>query len=121
MAYNSLYSTPAISRSYSEVGDTPTFWSEILLEELRTVVQIHSPPRQTSTYGYLPQAAFRMRLRGFSRFLWLAIFLVLGIWWSLSRGLNGKENLVGQSKVNEKLELDGLQFIEASHPYIRVQ
>jgi len=59
-----------------------------------------------------------MRLLGWGRRFWFTLFVVSGLWWVLQRDPNirslGASTDLGQPK------LDGLQFVDANHPYLRV-
>tara|TARA_R110002060_G_scaffold40081_3_gene51362 strand:+ start:1290 stop:1589 length:300 start_codon:yes stop_codon:yes gene_type:complete len=51
--------------------------------------------------------------------LWLSVVLVVGFWWGWLRGQGGQYR--GEMEiVLDVPSLDGLQFIDANHPYIRV-
>ncbi|KAH6710763.1 hypothetical protein BKA61DRAFT_658609 [Leptodontidium sp. MPI-SDFR-AT-0119] len=115
MVYHSPYSTPDGTPLAPEVVEASTPWSDVLLEDLRTTIQFNPPIRLIRKYGYGPH---KTRFRGWGKALWLSLFVVVGIWWAFLRQQD--EGYRSEKKMVENLPaLDGLQFIDANHPYIR--
>ncbi|KAL5317291.1 hypothetical protein ACEPPN_014386 [Leptodophora sp. 'Broadleaf-Isolate-01'] len=116
MVYHSPYSTPDGTPLAPEVVEASTPWSDVLLEDLRTTIQFNPPIRLIRKYRYGPH---KTRFRGWGKALWLSLFVVVGIWWAFLRQQD--EGYRSEKKMVEDLPaLDGLQFIDANHPYIRV-
>ena len=121
MVYSPTLQTPEGSPLRPEVVESSTPWSEVSIEELSTQFRFSPPPRLAGKYGYTTHHTRRTRLRNQSRVLWLVILLLVLLWW----GLTGRGQGVQWREINEKHtaqpDLDGLQFIDAAHPYIRVR
>jgi hypothetical protein len=97
-----------------------TPWSDVLLGELGTTVQFQSPPILVGRCRYISRASCSTRLRNLSRFLWIALVFAICLLWALDRN----ENILFQNskeRYTEQLNLDGLQFVDANHPNIRVR
>ncbi len=115
MGYKTPYSTPQNTPLRSDVVEAATPWSEVRLEEC-TANQTNVP----MNYGDLLRSTINGHLRSLGRSLWLAIFLVAAIWWSLS-GRSYMINLPDDAEMlDTQVKIEGMQFIDASHPYIRV-
>lgn len=117
MGNNSPFMTPECTPMRPEIVDVSTPWSDILLEELRTAIQFDRP-RQRSRYGASQGTSCSKRLRKQRRIIWLTAIMMLGLLWTLKRGEKHSED---GNKMIAKQNLDGLQFIDAGHPYIRVR
>ena len=116
MIYHSPYSTPDGTPLAPEVIEVSTPWSDVLLEDLRTTIQFNPPTRPTRRCGYAPH---KTHIRGRRMLLWLSVVVVVGLWWGWLRGQDSRYR--GERKIIlDDPSLDGLQFIDANHPYIRV-
>lgn len=116
MVYHSPYSTPDGTPLAPDIIEASTPWSDVLLEDLRTTIQFNPPTRLIRKYGY---GSHKTRFRGWGKALWLSLFVIVGSWWVFWRGQNGRYR--GEKKIAVDLPtLDGLHFIDANHPYIRV-
>jgi hypothetical protein len=107
MGYRSPYSTPKNTPSPLELIDASTPWSEVFLEE-HAAVQLGTPRTLPDNL----RKTFRTYARSWNRTIWLAVFMVAVLSWSL---LGGNPEVL-----NRPVNVDGLQFIDASHPNIRV-
>lgn len=116
MGNSSPFMTPECTPIRPEIVDVSTPWSDILLEELRTAIQF-DPPRPRSRYGGSKGTSCSTRLRKQRKIIWLTAIMILGFLWALKRGQKHSEN---ESKMIDKQKLDGLQFVDANHPSIRV-
>lgn len=121
MVYTSSYSSPDITPPDPEILETSSPWSDVLLEELQQAMISQQSPERNGKYGYLSPKACRTNMRNMSRFLWLSIFVIVGFCWAL-RGGRGPIRFRKSDKQFAILpDTSGLQFIEASHPCIRVR
>jgi len=116
MACSSPLLTPESTPIRPEIIETSTPWSDILLEEFQISDRFSRP----SAYKYRPTkfSICRTRVRTQSKILWLSILAIVGLLWAVTRGqtrLSDERVLAAQSK------LEGLQFIAANHPSIRVR
>jgi hypothetical protein len=50
--------------------------------------------------------------------LWLILLVIVGLWFVLD---GGKQVIEDKSKLAAKPQLEGLQFLDANHPSIRVR
>jgi hypothetical protein len=120
MGFKSPLSTPGkISSEYSTTREPSTPWSDILLEELRNTIQVTSPSRLLKRYKTGDVEILRRR----NRLIWLAILLAIGLTYAINRLHHGNDLLIltSDKKGNYLIpDLNGLQFIDANHPYIRV-
>ncbi|KAK0110012.1 hypothetical protein ONS95_002674 [Cadophora gregata] len=116
MVYHSPYSTPDDTPLAPTVVDASTPWSDVLLEDLRTTIQFNPPTQLIRKYGY---GSHKTRLRSWGKVVWLCVFLVAGLWWAFLRRQDGRYR-DNTKMVLDIPTLDRLQFIDASHPYIRV-
>jgi hypothetical protein len=116
MGYSSPLLTPESTPIRPEIVESSTPWSDILLEELRTEIQFN-PPSLRGRYGVAKGGTCRTRLRNQSRIVWLTILVMVGLLWGRHRGKSAIED---ESKLVTTPKLEGLQFIDASHPSIRV-
>jgi hypothetical protein len=78
-------------------------------------------PRLSARYGFGSSSTTqRARLRDFVLLVWIISFTVIFLWWLLNRD---RETSLFSYKINLSSSglptLDGLQFIDAAHPYIR--
>jgi hypothetical protein len=113
---NSLFLTPECTPNRPEIVDASTPWSDILLEELRTASQ--SDSRTPKRYGVAKFGSCRTHLRNQSRILWLTFLVIVGLFCAVK---GGKQAVSDESKLVAQPELDGLQFVGANHPSIRVR
>ena len=120
MAYTTPLYTPDGTPLRIQVVESSTPWSEILLEELRTSIRFHNSPRLRGRFSYASTASYRTRLRSFSRIVWLGILIIILLWWRLGRGKQSMRMNDEISQTSTQPNLDCLQFIDASHPYIHV-
>lgn len=109
------YSTPEYTPPRPEIVDASTPWSDVLLEEYTTIRN-----ESTQTYKELLRSTLKSTLRYWNRPLWLAALLVAGIWWSFSGGIYLPNLPENSEMLNLRVNIEGLQFIDATHPYIRV-
>ena len=116
MGYSSSLLTPQCTPSRPEVVEASTPWSDILLGELRTTIQ-SDPPNQRG-YGAGKFGSCRTRLRNQSRILWLTILVIVSLLWAVK---GGSKLMLDENQLVPQPKLDGLQFIDANHPSIRVR
>jgi hypothetical protein len=120
MGSDSPFSTPrGIVSELSTITETSTPWSDMPLAELRTTIQASSPPRLPSRHVFSSRDFSKAR----SRIVWLVILLAIGLTFSINRLRSGNHQLILTTNEDEVLiasELNGMQFIDASHPYIHV-
>ncbi|PBP22147.1 LigA protein [Diplocarpon rosae] len=117
MGYHSSFTTPGSTPFAPESVEASPPWSDSLLGELRTTIQFNPPARVVYKYGSASHRTLRTGLRGWSKALWLSFLLVLGLWWMLQGRLSSRNQY--QQNTLHQPKLDGLQFIDANHPYIR--
>jgi hypothetical protein len=117
MGYSSPLLTPECTDLRPEVVEASTPWSDILLEELRTAIRFE-PQSPIRRYGVATGRSCRTRLRNQSRILSLAILVLVSLLWATKRGKNTFSN---KSKLVSQPGFDGLQFLNASNPSIRVR
>lgn len=116
MGYHSPYSTPDGTPLAPEVVEASTPWSDVLLEDLRTTIQFNPTIRLMRKYGY---SAHKSRFRGWGKALWLGLFVVVAFSWAFLRRQDPRYH-AEMKAIIDLPTLDGLQFIDANHPYIRV-
>ncbi|KAK6586667.1 hypothetical protein PZA11_001724 [Diplocarpon coronariae] len=116
MGSRSSFTTPDSTSLAPELVEDSPPWSEVLLGELRTTIQLNPSARLIRKYGSASHRTWRARLRGGSKALWLSFFLAIGLWWKLQRrpSSDGEDQSYPYQPT-----LDGLQFIDANHPHIR--
>ncbi len=116
MAGESAFLTPKTTPVSSQSVETSTPWSDVLLEELRTAIELNPPPGIIKRCGFATQKTRKRRPR--IKALWLSVLVLVWIWWAM-RG-----SVVIQGTDSEKgsdiLDLARLKFIDANHPNIRV-
>jgi hypothetical protein len=117
MAYSSPLLTPECTPIRPEIVESSTPWSDILLEEIRTALHFDSPS-PISRYGVPKGGTCRTRLRSRGRILCLTVLVIVGLLWALKGGGKAIED---ESKLVSEPKLEGLQFIDANHPSIRVR
>jgi hypothetical protein len=117
MGYISPLLTPECTPIRPEIVESSTPWSDILLEELRTAIQF-DPPSPRSRYGVAKGGTYRKRLRNQHRILCLTTLVIVGFLWALH---HGKRSIEDEGKLAGTLRLEGLKFIDANHPSIRVR
>jgi hypothetical protein len=111
----SPFLTPECTPTRPEIVDASTPWSDILLEELRTATQ--SGSRIPRRYGVAKFGSCRTHLRNQSRILWLTFLVIVGLFCAVK---GGRQAVSDASKIVAQPKLDGLQFVGANHPSIRV-
>lgn len=118
MGYHSPFSTPDNTPLAPELVEASTPWSDVLLEDLRTTVQFNPPARLVHRLGIAPHGPSRKRLRGRIKAFWSSCLLLVGFLWISKRS----HSLKPQHEKNglERPKLDGLRFMNANHPHIRV-
>jgi hypothetical protein len=120
MAYSSPFCTPDGTPLRVRVVESSTPWSEILLQEVRTTIRFDSSQRLTGRFGYTSTASYRTRVRSLSRLLGLTILVIILMWWGLDSGKHRIQIRYEVTHTSTQPKLDGLQFVDASHPYIHV-
>lgn len=115
MGYDSSYSTPETTPLWPEIVGASTPWCDIQLEDYQL-----AGINDRQTYWTLIWSTIRAPLRKWNRPFWLAVILTVGIWWSL-RGGHYTQSLPDNAEMlKAQVNVDGLQFIDATHPHIRV-
>lgn len=113
------YSSPLLSECTPvrpEVVEASTPMPDVLLKDLRIAIELDS--RIPTRYGVVTGRTCRTRFRGQSKIVWVAILVIVGLWWALK---GGKDKISIKSKLVTHQSLDGLQFINSSDPAIRVR
>jgi hypothetical protein len=115
MVYQSPLSTPDQSPLRVHLIDSSTPWSDVLLDE--RAIHISFSPIPIGRFNHVPSV--KTQLRRCYRPVWLALLLVLGWVWFW---MGGKQNAAqSQNRINLSVpNIEGLQFIDVSHPEIRV-
>jgi hypothetical protein len=117
MAYISLDPTPDGTPLRIKVVECSTPYSEVRLGELQTPIRFDTPP-MLGRYQYASNGTLRARLRCLSRLIWLTVLVVIVLSWSLSQRSRTVQYEIKQ--LYGPSSLVGLQFIDATHPYLRV-
>jgi hypothetical protein len=108
MAYKSLLPTPERTPRRPQIVEASTPWSEV----------------SEKKYGGAKHGTFRAPSRSLSRLFWLTILLTIGVWWVVRLGKVGRaiseDDEYYNKLASQQLKHNGLQFIDATHPYIRV-
>lgn len=76
--------------------------------------------RSNSRAGYKTTASYRLRFRNHYRLLLLMLFVMVSMCMWFNRGQRYRHSMENEIGFNTKINLEGLQFIDADHPYIRV-
>ncbi|KAF7911553.1 hypothetical protein BELL_0087g00040 [Botrytis elliptica] len=128
MVYISPLSTPtATSTATSETPLRPptnntTPWSEISMENWRNGVDFRRPP---PAYDEEEQSEpshqfYKANLEHLYKAIWLTVLIMICFWFWLSQQQQRIHFYQYDTKISTaELPLEGLRFIDASHPYIR--
>lgn len=128
MVYITPFSTPtATTTATSETPLQPQTndsspWSEISMENWRNGVDFRSPPPlYDEAVPETPHRFLKAPLESLHRAIWLTVLIMICFWFWLSQ----QQQQIHFHRYNANISktapaLDGLQFIDASHPYIRV-
>jgi hypothetical protein len=108
--------TPECTPARPEIVETSTPWSDVLLEELQTAGQFRRPGSQR--YRSAKFANCRTRFRYQNKILCLTILMLFGL---LLAERGGRRGPWDDSELVTQPKLEGLQFIDANHPSIRVR
>ncbi|KAL2069198.1 hypothetical protein VTL71DRAFT_15536 [Oculimacula yallundae] len=115
MVYHSPYSTPESTPLAPEVVEATTPWSDVIIEDLRITIPFNTPSLLIRRYGF---GSHKTRFRGWGKSLWLSLFVVAGLWLAFWKRQDSR--YLGERIMAVDLPtLDGLQFFDATHPYIR--
>lgn len=94
------------------------------MENWRNGVDFRSPPPayDESKPPELPPRFYKTKLEGLHKAIWLTVLIMICFWFWLSQ----QQQQIPFYQYGAKISttepiLDGLQFINASHPYIRVR
>lgn len=129
MVYISPFSTPtAASTATNETPLRPktnnsTPWSEISMENWRNGVDFRSPPPvyNEEALAEIPPSFYKASLENLHKAIWLTVLIMICFWFWLSQQQQQIHFYQHDTNLTiTKPTLDGLQFIDASHPYIRV-
>jgi len=108
MAYKSPLPTPERTPRRPQIVEASSPWSEV-------------PEKK---YGGAKHGTFRTPSRNLNRLFWLTILLMMGVWWVVWLGKVGRaiseDDEYYNKLASQQLRHDGLQFIDATHPFIRV-
>lgn len=130
MVYISPFSTPtATPTATSETPLRPQTsntspWSEISMENWRNGVDFRSPPPayDEEAQPETPHGFHKASLENLHKAIWLTVLIMVCFWFWLSQQQQQIHFYQYGLKIsNVEPTLDGLQFIDASHPYIRVR
>jgi hypothetical protein len=124
MAYDSAWSTPeGTPPRIHVVESSPSIYGNAskVYNNLRTNVLPKVLPREASGFGCKWNILHRVRLRSLSRVIGLTVLMVALLWWWLNIGNRTIQFRYDVDSHSPQLNLDGLQFIDAGHPYIRVR
>lgn len=129
MVYISPLSTPtATSTATSETPLRPptnntTPWSEISMENWRNGVDFRSPPPAYDGEGQseTPRQFYKANLEHLYKAIWLTVIIMICFWFWLSQQQQRIHFYQYDTKIyTAEPPLEGLRFVDASHPYIRV-
>jgi hypothetical protein len=115
-----LFLTPERAPLRAQVVENPTPWSEILLDGRQAATPFTARPAlQTSNIlgSGIPTKA---RLYRFRRLLWPILFVTIGCFMLSGLGKSGTQALQKSKIAALPISVEGLQFIDASHPNFRV-
>ncbi|CZT50970.1 uncharacterized protein RSE6_12047 [Rhynchosporium secalis] len=115
MVYHSSYSTPDSTPLAPEVVEVTTPWSDISVEDLRPKIKFNQNTLKIRRFGC---GSYKTRFRGWGRAMWLSWFVIAAIWWAFSQRSDG-HYLIEKQTFFDLSTLDGLKYIDATHPYIR--
>lgn len=121
MAYDSDWSTSdgtsprvyVVDSSIPESKDGSTDYIEL------TSILVERP-RATGRFDTKLNHCHRMRLRNLSKVIWPTMLVIILLGWWLATGREHSQPRYGSNTSSLDKDLEGLQFIDASHPYIRV-
>ncbi|KAK6607510.1 hypothetical protein H4I96_03745 [Botrytis cinerea] len=124
MVYISPLSTPTAT---SETPLRPptnntTPWSEISMENWRNGVDFRSPPPayDEGEQSETPRRLYKANLEQLHKAIWLTVVIVVCFWFWLSQQRQQIHFYQYDTKLSTtEPPLEGLRFIDASHPYIR--
>ncbi|EMR80933.1 putative alpha-arabinofuranosidase ii protein [Botrytis cinerea BcDW1] len=124
MVYISPLSTPTAT---SETPLRPptnntTPWSEISMENWRNGVDFRSPPPayDEGEQSETPRRLYKANLEQLHKAIWLTVIIVVCFWFWLSQQRQQIHFYQYDTKLSTtEPPLEGLRFIDASHPYIR--
>ncbi|KAM0170111.1 hypothetical protein ACHAPF_009328 [Botrytis cinerea] len=124
MVYISPLSTPTAT---SETPLRPptnntTPWSEISMENWRNGVDFRSPPPayDEEEQSETPRRLYKANLEQLHKAIWLTVIIVVCFWFWLSQQRQQIHFYQYDTKLSTtEPPLEGLRFIDASHPYIR--
>ncbi|TGO48731.1 hypothetical protein BCON_0231g00140 [Botryotinia convoluta] len=128
MVYISPLSTPtATSTATSETPLRPpinntTPWSEVSLENWRNGVDFRSPPPayDEEEQSETPHRFYKTNLEHLYKAIWLTVLIMVCFWFWLSQQQQRIHFYQYDTKISTaQPPLEGLQFIDTSHPYIR--
>jgi hypothetical protein len=115
----SPWSTPEDTLPRVSVVDCSTPCSENALRDLRTAFGFYTSLRLLSKFSFGSSGTQRTRLRNFILLIWTTASTIALLWWWLE---GERQTVLFQHRINLSSgwpALDGLQFIDADHPYIR--
>ncbi|ESZ90559.1 hypothetical protein SBOR_9055 [Sclerotinia borealis F-4128] len=128
MVYISPFSSPTTTPTAT--SETPLHqqtnntspWSEISMENWRNGVDFRSPPPAYDGEEPLepPPRFYKANLESLYKAIWLTVLIMICFWFWLSQQQQQTHFYQYDTKsFITQPTLDGLQFIDASHPYIR--
>ncbi|KAF7952515.1 uncharacterized protein EAE97_002012 [Botrytis byssoidea] len=128
MVYISPLSTPtATSTATNETPLRPptnntTPWSEISMENWRNGVDFRSPPPayDEEELSETPHRFYKANLEHLYKAIWLTVLIMICFWFWLSQQQQRIHFYQYDTKISTtEPPLEGLRFVDASHPYIR--
>ncbi|KAF7870628.1 hypothetical protein EAF04_004372 [Stromatinia cepivora] len=128
MVYISPFSTP--TPTPTATSETPlrqqtnntSPWSEISMENWRNGVDFGSPPPayDEEVQPETPHRLYKANLENLHKAIWLTVLIMICFWFWLSQQQQQIRFYQYDTEISTaRPALDGLQFIDASHPYIR--
>jgi len=116
----SPWSTPAAALNSIQVVESSSPWSEIVFGELNTEIGFEPSPDFKGQFFQKPTSSRRARLRNLSRLLWVSMAVVIITWWWVNKEERSRQFSPKENQSNTGPNLEGLHFIDANNPQIRV-
>lgn len=108
---------------HAQMSGASSMWSEISMGNWRNTVDFRNPPpAYREPTAQWSNRTSRTNLQNLYKAVWLTILIMICFWWWLGQQQQHLRSYHYDIELSVKdPALDGLQFISAGHPYIRVR